>query len=227
MDNFLNLYNSSLTELSSVIIVINILITFVLALVIVRVYQKTHRGISYSQSFVMAMVMLGILAAIAMMILSNNLVRALGVLGIFALIRFRTILKDTKDIAYLFFVLAIGMAIGTNNYIIGFIGTLMLSAIILLLNRYNFGSFVREGFLLTFITDGGFAPDAYKKAFDDSLISSKLLQIKGLPDGEQEYYFSVRFKNPDQGPGNLVSQLKSLAGIKLVELITGKDATEY
>ena len=227
MDNFLNLYNNSLTELSSLVVVINILLTFVLALAIVWVYQKTHRGISYSQSFVMAMVMLGILSSIAMMILSNNLVRALGVLGIFALIRFRTILKDTKDIAYLFFVLAIGMAIGTNNYIIGFIGTIMLSAIILVLNKYNFGSFIKEGFLLTFITSGGFLPDSYKKTFNDNLISNKLLQIKGLSGGEQEYYFSVRFKDQSEGPGNLVSQLKSLPGIKLVELITGKDATEY
>ena len=227
MQNFLNLYDNSLTELSSLIIIINILLTFVLALAIVWVYQRTHRGISYSQSFVMAMVMLGILSSIAMMILSNNLVRALGVLGIFALIRFRTILKDTKDIAYLFFVLAIGMAIGTNNYVIGFIGTILLSAIILVLNKYNFGSFIREGFLLTFITDRGFTADSYKKAFSDNLASSKLLQIKGLSSGEQEYYFSVRFKNMDEGPGNLVSQLRSLAGVKLVELITGKDATEY
>ena len=227
MDNFLNLYNNSLTELSSLVVVINILLTFVLALAIVWVYQRTHRGISYSQSFVMAMVMLGILSSIAMMILSNNLVRALGVLGIFALIRFRTILKDTKDIAYLFFVLAIGMAIGTNNYIIGFIGTIMLSAIILVLNKYNFGSFIKEGFLLTFITSGGFLSDSYKKTFNDNLVSNKLLQIKGLSGGEQEYYFSVRFKDQSEGPGNLVSQLKSLPGIKLVELITGKDATEY
>lgn len=227
MDNFLNIYNNSLTELSSLIIIINILITFVLALMIVWVYQKTHRGISYSQSFVMAMVMLGILAAIAMMILSNNLVRALGVLGIFALIRFRTILKDTKDIAYLFFVLAIGMAIGTNNYVIGFIGTILLLAIILILNKYNFGSFIREGFLLTFIADKGFIPDSYKKTFSDNLSSNKLLQIKTLPDGEQEYYFSIRFKNSETGPGNLINQLKSLVGVKMVELITGKDATEY
>jgi len=222
-----NLFDNTLTELSLAIIIVNIIFTLVLALVIVWIYQKTHRGISYSQSFVMAMVMLSILAAIAMMILSNNLVRALGVLGIFALIRFRTILKDTKDIAYLFFVLAMGMAVGTNNYMIAFVGTLMLSAIILIMDKYNFGSFVRDGFLLTLSADDSFNPDSYKKAFTDSLASNRLLQIKSLPNSGEEYYFSVSFKNQGEGPGELVNRLRSLPGVKMVELITGKDSTEY
>lgn len=125
-------FNNVLAESGAAIIAGNILAALAASLVIVRVCQRTHRGISYAQSFVMAMVMLGILAAMAMMIVSDSVVRALGVLGIFALIRFRTILKDTKDVAYLFFVLAVGVAIGTNNYVVGVIGTLMLSAIILI-----------------------------------------------------------------------------------------------
>ena len=174
----------------------------------------------------MAMIMMTILSTISMMILSNNLVRALGVLGIFALIRFRTIIKDTKDIAYLFFVLAMGMAIGTNNYMIAFIGTASLSAIILFMTKYNFGTFVRDGFLLTFIVGHGFTADSYNNIFNENLSSNKLLQIKTQPDGDQEYYFSVSFKGANN-QAKFVNQLKSLSGMKLVELITGKDSNEY
>jgi len=224
--DLLNLPNNSLTELSAGVILVNITIAFLLAMVIVTVYRKTHKGISYSQSFVVAMIMMTILATIAMMILSNNLVRALGVLGIFALIRFRTIIKDTKDIAYLFFVLAMGMAVGTDNYMIAIMGTAILSVIVFLLHKYNFGSTVREGFLLTFIADGAITPDTYKNIFRTSLSSYKLLQIKAQSDGDQEYYYSVRFKKDDVQSG-FIGQLKSLPVIKMAELISGRDSTEY
>lgn len=97
--NLTNLPLYSLTEFGSAVVVANILATFIIALIISWVYQRTHSGISYSRSFLISMVLMAVLSTIAMMILSNNLVRALGVLGIFALIRFRTILKDTRDVA--------------------------------------------------------------------------------------------------------------------------------
>lgn len=226
MENLLNITNYTLTELSAAVILVNITASFVISLVIVWVYQKTHRGISYSQSFIMAMVMMAVLSTIAMMILSNNLVRALGVLGIFALIRFRTILKDTLDIGYLFFVLAMGMAIGTNNYVIAFIGTVSLSVIILILSKYNYGSAIKEGFLVTFITDKNFTVDSYKETFDKYLAYYRILQIKTQPDGDKEYYFSVKFKGKDEYD-SFMNQLKSLTSIKIAELVTGKDSAEY
>lgn len=227
MENFLNLSNYSLTSFSAAIIVINILVAFALSLVISWVYLKTHRNISYSQSFTMAMIMMAVLAAVAMMILSNNLVRALGVLGIFSLIRFRTIIKDTKDVAYLFFVLATGMAVGTNNYVIAVICTILLSLIILALSKFNFGSVVREGYLLTFIADNNFEINSYEDLFKQYTVSYKLLQIKTRGDGEQEYYFSIHFGKNDEHRTEFINKLKSLPGVKMAELITGRDSSEY
>ena len=222
MNNFPNL---ALTELSSAIIFINIVLSFILGLTIAIVYQKTHRGLSYSRSYVESMVMMSVLAAIAMMILGNNLVRALGILGVFTLIRFRTIIKDTKDATYLFFSLVIGMGVGTGNYVISFIGTAGLIAIILLMYKYNFGSVARDGFLLTFIADSSFE-GGYDKIFSRYLDSYKLLQFKSRPNGEGEYYFSVSFKD-NKKPEELVNELSSEHGVKLADLISGKDATEY
>jgi len=227
MENFLNLTNYSLTEMSAALIIMNILISFALSLIISGVYLKTHRNISYSQSFTMAMIMMTVLATVAMMILSNNLVRALGVLGIFSLIRFRTIIKDTKDIAYLFFVLATGMAVGTSNYTIALINTIVLSLIILILTKYNFGSIIKEGFLLTFLASSDFNDSAYKDLFDRYLTSYKLLQVKVQPDGDQEYYFSIRFGKDNEYRAEFINKLKSLSGVKMAEIITGRDSAEY
>src|SRR3989338_6815684 len=127
--DYLNTTNLALTELSAAVIFFNIFLSFGLSLLIAIIYKKTHRGLSYSRSYVESMVMMSVLAAIAMMILGNNLVRALGILGVFTLIRFRTVIKDTKDATYLFFALAIGMGVGTGNYVISFIGTVCLIGI--------------------------------------------------------------------------------------------------
>ena len=226
MIDFINLPKNSLTEFSAAIIILNIAATFVLTMVISWVYQKTHRGVSYSRSFLMAMVMMSVLATVAMMILSNNLVSALGVLGIFALIRFRTIIKDTKDVAYLFFALAMGMAVGTNNYTIAVIGTAMLSLIILILTKYEFGSATKEGFLLVLAADKSFNFEPSKAILEKYAVSQQFLQVKAQPNGDQEYYLSLRLKQ-NANLSELVGRLKTLEGVKTVELMSGKHAVEY
>lgn len=220
----MNISNLSLTELSAAVVFINIALSFLLAVIIAVIYQRTHRGLSYSRSYVESLVMMSVLAAIAMMILGNNLVRALGILGVFTLIRFRTIIKDPKDATYLFFSLAIGMGVGTGNYAISVIGTGCLVAIILIMDRFSFGSVVRDGFLLTFIAGADY--NSYENIFPKFLRSYKLLQFKSRPEGEGEYYFSVSFKDGKR-PQDLVNELTYDKSVKLADLITGKDAAEY
>ena len=225
-DNLLNLPIYSLTEFSSAVIIINILVAFVVALIISWVYQKTHYGISYSRSFLTTLVIMSVLSAVAMMILSNNLVRALGVLGIFALIRFRTILKDTRDVAFLFFALTMGMAVGTNNYIIAAISTLMISSILMILSKYNFGSAVKNGFLLILLVDKAFNFNNATELIDKHVNSRQFLQAKTQTDGEQEYYFSLLL-NEDADFGEFIRQIRAMPGVRTVEMISGKNSSEY
>src|SRR3989338_2840160 len=224
--NFLNTTDLALTELSAAIIIFNILLSFGLSLLIAVIYKKTHRGLSYSRSYVESLVMMSVLAAIAMMILGNNVVMALGILGVFTLIRFRTIIKDTKDATYLFFSLAVGMGVVTANYIVSILGTGALLVIIYFLDKYNFGSVTQDGFLLTFIADKNFSSRFYEELFDKYLGSYKLLQHKTNSDGDGEFYFSVAFKDKVR-PEDLVRDLNENHSIKLTDLIVGKDAIEY
>lgn len=226
MEDIVNFSNLALVEYSAAIIVGNIALAFISSLVIAWVYQKTHRGISYSQSFVVSLVMMSVLSAIAMMILGNNLIRALGILGVFTLLRFRTIIKDTRDATYLFFSLAIGMAVGTSNYIIAGIGTVMLSLINLFLFKINFGSAVREGFLLTYLTDKNFTNEKFIEIFNKYLRSYKMLQLKTKVEGAREYYYSVRFKN-DKEKDLLIKELQRNEGVEYIDLVSSRDAAEY
>ena len=95
-------------------VIINLVLSFILGLLISYVYRKTHKGLSYSQSFIITAVLVTVIVAMVIMIIGNNLARAFALVGALSIIRFRTVVKDTKDTAYIFWSLAAGMAAGTG-----------------------------------------------------------------------------------------------------------------
>src|SRR3989344_8346492 len=113
--------------------------TLVLCLIIAEVYKGTHRGLSYSQSFQFSLVLIGVLGSAVMVVASRSLIAAVGILGAFSLIRFRTAVKDPKDMAYILFVLAVGLAMGSGMYILGVLTTIIVSIVIMVLTWLNFG----------------------------------------------------------------------------------------
>jgi len=121
-------------------VVANILISFLLGMLIALTYRWTHRGFNYSYSFVNTIVLLPMITALVMMVIGNNLARAFGLVGAMSIIRFRTVVKDTRDTAFVFFALATGMAAGTGYYVIAVPGTLLMVTIIFLLFIIRFGS---------------------------------------------------------------------------------------
>ena len=84
-------------------IIINLILSFILGLIISLVYKKTHKGLSYSQSFMITNIFIAVIVCMVIMIIGNNLARAFALVGALSIIRFRTVIKDTNDIAYIFY----------------------------------------------------------------------------------------------------------------------------
>ncbi len=225
MNPLTNFYNLAQTETSSAIILFNIVFAFALGMAIVWLWRRTHKGLSYSQSFAFTIAMLAPLAAVVMMIVQNNLIGAFALLGAFSLIRFRTIIKETRDVAFLFFSLTVGVAVGTNNYTIAAIATIVISAIILILYRANFGSGERTGFLLTIEGGSGLSPDVLNTAFEKYTQYNELLHAKKTAQ-ETEYAFSLHLKDPMEA-NVFMETIKKIPSITKCYLITGKELIEY
>jgi len=209
-------------------VVINLLIIFILSLLIAWVYKYTHKGLSYSQGFVMTLILSGIVITAVMMIIGNNIARAFGAFGAFSLIRFRTAIKDTKDMGYIFLVLAVGMGIGTGNYIIALATTIIVLLILLILTRINFGSIRKFDYILTFDFDTqSKSQEIYKSLFDKYLKNSNILNIKSVDSGQiLQLSFSIKFID-EKELNNFVADLKNLEGLSNVTLITAKNDIEY
>ena len=150
---------------------------------------------------------------------------AFALLGAFSLIRFRTIVKETRDIAFVFFSLAIGVAVGTNNYVVALLGTILISAAILVLNYFNFGSAARGGYIAVILARAPFTPES-KNGWHNFVKMYHVLNIKTLGEDIREYTLGVQLKQPsDSSP--LVDALKKSPGVQNIELMSGKDVVEY
>jgi Ca2+/Na+ antiporter len=78
--------------------------------------------------------------ALVMMVLSNNLVTAFGLMAVFAIVRFRNILRDTLDTSYILCVIVVGMAAGTMKFATAIVGCLVICAIMVYLWFTAFGT---------------------------------------------------------------------------------------
>lgn len=128
------------TPLSVPMVVLGLLLAFLGGHLLAWVYMLTHSGLSYSRSFVGSLVVIPTLTSGVMMVLSNNLVTAFGMMAVFAIVRFRNILRDTLDTSFILASLVIGMACGTQRYPVAVMVTGLTSAIIVYLWLTAFGS---------------------------------------------------------------------------------------
>ena len=119
---------------------LGLLLSFAMGHIMAWVYMLTHSGLSYSRSFVNALVVMPMIVAIVMNVLSNNLVTAFGMMAVFAIVRFRNILRDTLDTTYVLTVLVIGMACGSQKFTTAVIGCGLMALGMLYLWTTSFGS---------------------------------------------------------------------------------------
>jgi hypothetical protein len=122
------------------ILVLGLLLAYVCGQLLAWIYMITHSGLSYSRSFTNSLVLLPILVSLVMQVLNNNLVTAFGLMAVFAIVRFRNVLRDTLDTAYVLSVIVVGMACGTGKFSTGVVGCAVIVTVLLMLSYISFGS---------------------------------------------------------------------------------------
>lgn len=127
---------------------LGLLLAFAGGHLVAWVYMLTHSGLSYSRAFVSSLVVIPTVVAIVMNVLSNNLVTAFGLMAVFAIVRFRNILRDTLDTSYVLVVIVVGMAAGTLKFSTAIIGCLSTVLIMIYLWSTAFGSRQRYDLIL-------------------------------------------------------------------------------
>ncbi|NLB90692.1 MAG: DUF4956 domain-containing protein, partial [Clostridiales bacterium] len=106
-----------------------LLIALVSGMIISFVYRKTYKGVLYSPSFSLTLIMLTLITTPVVMCIKSDIALSMGMVGALSIVRFRTAVKDPLDTAYMFWSITTGILMGTGLYLIGFIVVIGISII--------------------------------------------------------------------------------------------------
>lgn len=118
-------------------IIVSLSLAFVLSAIIGWVYRYTHKNVSYSQSYVQTLVMVGMIVSLIMLVVGSNVARAFALVGALSVIRFRNAIKETRDVGFIFLAMAIGMTTGTRFYVLAIAATVAVCLVMLIMYKFN------------------------------------------------------------------------------------------
>ena len=212
---------------SLMLVFYTVLLSFVLSTMIAVTYEKTFRGLSYSRNFVQALVLASIVAATVMHAIGDSLARGLGMLGALAIIRFRTNLRDPRDIIFMFASLAAGIACGVCGFAIALVGTLgfCLVAFILFFSPFGQSSYF-DGMLRFNIESGPGSTGMLEEIMKDYCKVFALITLRDMAQGKRlDYAYHVKLKK-GRSNEDFVDALRGIESIKGVNLMLQETTVE-
>jgi hypothetical protein len=212
---------------SIISIVYTVLLSFILSSVVALTYEKTFRGLSYSRNFIQAMVLSAIVAGTVMQAIGDNPARSLGILGALAIIRFRTVFKDPRDIIFMFAAMGAGIACGVFGYGIAVIGTLGFCGAAVLLYYSPFGqSRYFDGMLRFSLESTTGSKLELEGILQEHCRKFALITIREMAQGGRlEYAYHVKLKNTHRKEA-LVDQVRGLPTVKDISLMLQETTVE-
>jgi len=207
--------------------VLGLLIAFLCGHVVAWVYMICPSGLSYSRSFVNSLVILCVIVALVMALMFNNLLMVFGMMAVFAVVRFRNILRDTLDTAYILASITTGMAAGTRKFSTAILGCLVFAAIMLYLHWTSFGARHRYDLILNL---------HWGRPLDELPSLAGLLerhgrrshlasQRAGAASDGTDLSYRILLRDASRA-GELVSELKAFPGVSRVTSLKAEDESE-
>ncbi len=208
-------------------IFLTLLTSFALGMLIAYVYRATHKGVSYSQSFVQTLVILSMVVSVVMLVIGSNLARAFSLVGALSIVRFRNAVKETRDVGFVFFVMIIGIAAGTRFYVLAAVAATTICLVILIMVKFNFFALNNVSQILKVQVPNDAQIDGM---FDDLLLrytkESDLISIDSVRSGTvTELIYNVVLKR-DSESQEFIHAIRERVGNERVSLITGYDTTD-
>lgn len=208
-------------------VVLSLVLSFLLSAAIGWVYRTTHRNISYSQSFVQTLVILGMIISLIMLVVGSNIARAFALVGALSVIRFRNAVKETRDVGFIFLVMGIGMACGTRFYLLAIAGTVAIGLVVIVMQRFNWFQLNVQRHVVKVQVP---ADDDYQPDVQDVLLRHtsefELVSMESIRGGAlTELLYAVRLRKGTE-PATLIAALREHTAGQRVAILTGYDQTD-
>lgn len=218
-------YGATPTDFAT--LAIALLLAFVCGHAVAWTYMLTHIGLSYSRSYVNSLILLPVLVALVMLVLANNLIVAFGLMAIFAMVRFRSILRDTLDTTYVLAVIVVGLACGTMKFASAVLGCLAIIAVMAYIRITSFGTRQRYDLILNLHWNRPAVdlPDLVtllKRHSRGVLCAS---QRSGETHSGLDLSYRLLLRDPDR-THELMDELKALEGVSRASSLAAGDESE-
>lgn len=208
-------------------IIVSLSLAFVLSAVIGWVYRYTHKNVSYSQSYVQTLVMVGMIISLIMLVVGSNIARAFALVGALSVVRFRNAIKETRDVGFIFLVMAIGMTTGTRFYVLAIAATVAICLVLLIMNKFNwFKLDVQRQVVKVQVPP---EPE-YDALVEDVLIrycaEFELVSTESVRSGAlNELYYTAQLRKGKKS-SELIAALSAVNTGQRVTVLTGYDQTD-
>ena len=208
-------------------VLLAMLLSFCLGHIVAWIYMWTHTGLSYSRVFTSSLVGIPVIVSLLMLLMAGNIYIAFGLLAVFAVVRFRNVLKDTRDTTFILWVMVLGMAVGTTRFSTALLGCVFVSAIFIYLRFVSFGSRHRYDVILSLHWTGEgdaagiLGPLLRRHSSRTELASQRSGQEAGL-----EMSYRLLLRDPSRR-GDVLSEVQATEGVADASLYVREDESEF
>jgi hypothetical protein len=213
MFELLRSYNPA--HLTAETVALALLLSFLGSAAIAKTYEKTFNGLSWSPGLVQALVLGSVTSCMIMLAIGDNIAGAVGIIGSLAIIRFRTNLRDPRDMVFVFAALGSGVACGLQAFVVALAGAGGFCLVAWALAATGFGMRRSHDGLVRFqLAAGATAATALGAALKEHTAHFALVTMRDVAQGAQvDYAYQIRLARHDPGGERLLAALRGVDGL--------------
>lgn len=198
-------------------LLVSILFSVALSAFIAVIYKTTHRGMSYEPSLIVTILAIAPIVAMVMFFIQGNLVLSLGLVGSLSIIRFRTPIKDSRDMVFLFWSIGVGLGCGTYNWTITIAASLAISLVVMVAFLLRYRMPLQGEFILVVSGQGDNLASEIENVIRSYQVHVRIRSHQA-EDDRWETVYELEAPKADLAKG-LVEDLNRLDGVRKVSLL--------
>ena len=175
--------------------------------------------VMYNRKFNISLIMLTLVTTMVMIVIGSDIALSLGMVGALSIVRFRTAIKDPRDTGYIFWCIAIGISVGSGNYMISIIGSLFL---FIVLSIFSFSGFGKEDRYILIVRGAREREEDIMRCVFNSFKGSQL-RAKNSVTSNIEIIYQIKIKNNDDK--DIVDDLYKIEGVNTVNIVAQNGET--
>ena len=202
-------------------ITMHILVSAALGGLIFLSYVLSHKGTIYSRKFGVTLVVLTVMTGTVMTVIGNNIALSLGMVGALSIVRFRTALKDSRDTAYVFWTIIVGICCGVGDYVVAAAGSTAIFLVFLL-----FGAVRSDTRMLLVVRADRNLEEKIEAMVFQYFERLAVLRVKNTNTGNVEFIYEMSRKTLERAQRQhpaLTGDFYKLGAVECVNIVAQSD----